>query len=97
MTDHLLGKVIVAEIAALEAENELVVCSTNPNRAARRICDAVLGIVPQTGLTPPELWAVRRLILQAIDTPSFFDWEMPILTGATAEEFRAIAAKLPGE
>jgi len=28
---------------------------------------------------------------------SFFDWEMPTLTGFTAEQFKAIAEKLPCE
>lgn len=97
MTDLLLEKVIADEIGKLEIDEEIVVCSTSPNRAARRIGDAVLGVVPQTSLTTSELWAVRSLILHAIETPGFFDWEMPTLTGATADEFRAIADKLPRE
>jgi hypothetical protein len=95
MNDPLLEKIIRAEITALETEQEIVVCAANSSLVTRRLCEAVLGVVPRTGLSPLELYAVRRLIFQAVNSPGFFDWEMPTLTGATAEEFRAIANKLP--
>ena len=93
--DELLGKAIAAEIAALETDEEIVVCTANPARIVQRLSDAVLAVVPQTGLTPTELHAVRRLIFHAINDPNFFDWEMPTLTGFSAERFGAIVEKLP--
>jgi hypothetical protein len=95
MNDPILESAIAAELGRLEADSEIVVCTTSPLRLAKRLHDAVRGVVPDTGLTQQELLAVRSLIFHAVNTPSFFDWEMPTLTGATAEEFRAIADKLP--
>lgn len=97
MNDAVLESTVLAEVGRLEAAEEIVVCATTPNLVIRRLCDAVRSVTPDTGLTTEELYAVRALIFHAIHTPSFFDAEMPTLTGATAEEFRTIMDKLPRE
>jgi hypothetical protein len=38
---------------------------------------------------------LRRLVWHAVSNKQFFDWEMPTLTGFTAEQFGEIAEKLP--
>jgi hypothetical protein len=48
-------------------------------------------------LTSSEMAGLRSLVLHAISDKRFFDWEMPTLTGFSAEEFRQIAEKLPRE
>ncbi|MEL7259641.1 MAG: hypothetical protein AAFN80_17715 [Pseudomonadota bacterium] len=95
--DLLLVQVIEATMKKLEQADELVICSETPTKVATEIAKAVDHIVPDTGLSFLEMSGVRALILQAISQPAFFDWEMPTLTGFSAEQFEAIAEKLPRE
>jgi len=57
----------------------------------------VRHIIPNNGLDTLEMLGIRSLILHAIADKRFFDWEMPTLTGFSAEQFKAIADKLPRE
>ena len=95
MKDAVLESAILAEVGRLEADEEIVVCATSPNRVVQRLYDAVQCVAPHTSLTTDELHAVRALVFHAVHSASFFDAEMPTLTGATAEEFKAIMQKLP--
>lgn len=95
MEDHHLSQTIVTTLGDLEREGELVDTSSSIERVADRIAEAVLGVVPNTSLSLEELYGVRSLILHAVKSKSFFDWEMPTLIGFTAEEFKRIADKLP--
>ena len=95
MEDQKLSQLIARAIHELEQEDELVVTCPSIDALAGRISEAVLGVVPDTGLTQLELLGVRSLILHAVSDPKFFDWEMPTLTGFSAEEFERIAQKLP--
>lgn len=90
---HAIGKAITD----LEALDELVVCSADPTNCATKIASSVRHIVPNTSLNSSEMLGIRSLILHAIADERFFDWEMPTLTGLSAEQFKAIADKLPGE
>ena len=71
------------------------VCTTHIGHIARRIHDAVLDVVPSIELTLVELVGVRSLINHAVADSRFFDWEMPTLTGFSADGFRQIAEKVP--
>jgi superfamily II DNA/RNA helicase len=95
MTDSRLLKAIERTLHQLEEDKEIVLCSSTPRIAVRRLSDAVLDLVPSTNLSSEELMAVRSLILHAVADKRFFDWEMPTLSGLTAEEFAAVAEKLP--
>ena len=90
---HAIGKAITD----LEALDELVLCSDDPTKCATIIASSVRHIVPNTSLNSSEMLGIRSLILHAIADARFFDWEMPTLTGLSAEQFRAIADKLPRE
>jgi hypothetical protein len=96
-SDPLLDRTVADALKQLEADEEIVVCTAAPNRVVERLSSAILGVTPNTGLTASELYGLRLLILQATSSSAFFDWEMPTLTGFSAEEFRAIADKLPRE
>ena len=93
--DALLDQTLAAVLNKLEADQEIVVCTTSPQRVVERLSEAVLDVVPSTDLTGSELNGLRLLVHQAIGNPTFFDWEMPTLTGFSADDFRAIAEKLP--
>ncbi|WP_152612647.1 hypothetical protein [Leisingera sp. ANG-M7] len=84
-------------ITDLDDSNELVLCSDDPTNCATKIASSVRHVVPNTGLNSSEMLGIRSLILHAISDKRFFDWEMPILTGFSAEQFKAIADKLPRE
>ncbi len=95
MEEPELSRVIGMVLHALEVEGEVVITSPGIDPLADRIAEAVLTVVPNTGLTHSELLGVRSLVLHAVWDKDFFDAEMPILTGFSAEEFRRIAEKLP--
>lgn len=95
--DALLDQALAAALHKLESDQEIVVCTTSPRRIVERLSQAVLDVVPSTDLTASELNALRLLVHEAIGNPKFFDWEMPTLTGFSADDFRAIADKLPRE
>ena len=95
--DPLLDQTVAAALGQLEADQEIVVCTASPNHVVERLSSAILAVVPHTGLTASELYGLRLLVLQATANRAFFDWEMPTLTGFSAEEFEAIANKLPRE
>jgi hypothetical protein len=97
MDDKELHSTIAAELARLERGGEIVITCPSVGPLAERVATAVLGVVPNTGLSPAELYGVRSLILHAISDKRFFDWEMPTLAGFSADEFRQIAEKLPRE
>jgi hypothetical protein len=96
MRDEALSKIISETLLSLEREDQLVILSS-PDVLADRIVDDAQLVIPHTGLTQNELFGVRSLILHAIADKHFFDWEMPTLTGFSAEEFDQIARKLPRE
>lgn len=92
-----LVQVITAVLIELDHINDVVICSDNPQVSATKIAAAVKSIVPHTGLTHMEMAGIKSLIFYAVANKSFFDWEMPILTGFNAEGFKKIAEKLPRE
>jgi hypothetical protein len=92
-----LIRAIGETLVELDRANDLVLCSDDPNVCAKRIASSLGHLIPNTNLTSSEMYGVRSLILYAIENRSFFDWEMPTLTGFSAEQFKAIAGKLPRE
>ena len=95
MVDRELSRVIATALHELELDGEIVITSPGIEPLADRIAGAVLGVVPNTGLQTLELVGVRSLNLHAVSDKRFFDWEMPTLTGFSADEFQQIADKLP--
>ena len=95
MEDRELSRVIARALHELETQDELVIAAPGIEPLADRIADAVLAVVPNSGLSQLELLGVRSLILHAVSDKRFFDWEMPTLTGFSADEFQMIAEKLP--
>lgn len=95
MSEDFLIRAINAALLKLEANGDIVLCSALSDVPAKQIHDAVIELVPNDQISLSEMSALRALVLQAIDDNRFFDWEMPTLTGLTAEEFRALASKLP--
>ena len=95
MTDQQLSRAMTNALGELERDGEIVVTSASIEPLANRLAEAALNVVPSTDLSLDEIVGVRSLILHAISNKQFFDWEMPTLTGFTAEEFERIAGKLP--
>lgn len=95
MTDQPLWNALARALEALEASGEIVVCRPVSNVAVQSLHDAILDVVPDSNLTATELSGVRALILHAIRDKQFFNWEKPTVTGFTAEQFEAIAKRLP--
>ncbi|OHV80380.1 hypothetical protein [Ensifer sp. LCM 4579] len=86
MKDEALLRAIARSLQDLEDANELVVCAASTDRAASVIHDAVLAIVPRSDLAQDDLSAIRSLIFETVADKRFFDWEMPTLTGKTADD-----------
>lgn len=97
MTDKLLMQSIKQSLYDLEERGDIVICSTISDAPAKCLYDVVRTFIPNDSLTTSELSGIRSLIFHAVDDKRFFDWEMPVLTGFSADEFRKIAEKLPAE
>lgn len=97
MEDRRLKERLSEELDELEKEGEVVLCSPASGFLSTRLAKAALAVVPHTELTVSEMAGLRSLVFFAISDKRFFDWEMPTLTGFSAEEFRQIAEKLPTE
>ncbi|MDO9335070.1 MAG: hypothetical protein Q7T61_01590 [Caulobacter sp.] len=95
LPDQPLADALAKVLADLEAKGEIVICRPVANLVVQRLHDTVLELQPRSDLTAGELSGLRALIFQAIRDKRFFDWEKPTLTGFTADQFEAIAAKLP--
>lgn len=72
---------------------EMIVCVTDTENLARKIMEELQ--LPQLKVTNEELAGLRSLVFHAVNDKSFFDWEMPTLTGFTSSEFENIIKKLP--
>lgn len=97
MDDPLLRNAVREALLQLETDGHIVIVSTTLGPVVDAVANKVADVVPNTELSLRELYATRQLIYQAIQDNRFFDWEMPMLTGLTAEEFRIVADKLPRE
>lgn len=95
--DSELVSALKRALLQLEERGDIVLCSSTPDFSAHFLGNAVGSITPSESLTSTELVGLRSLILYAINDESFFDWEMPTLTGLKAEQFQSIAKKLPKE
>ncbi len=95
MSDDLLMKKIQSVLSNMEETGDIVVCSHVADAPAKKIYDTVKEVLPSDELSPSEISGIRTLIHEALNDPRFFDWEMPTLTGLSADEFRVLANKLP--
>ncbi|MFK0275017.1 hypothetical protein ACIQUG_15135 [Ensifer sp. NPDC090286] len=97
MDDPVLRNAVREALLQLETDGHIVIVSTTLGPIVEAVANKVADVVPNTELSLRELYATRQLINLAIHDNRFFDWEMPTLTGLTAEEFRIVANKLPRE
>lgn len=92
-----LTEAILDTLQSLEEEDSLVITTTLPRSLAVKIRERIANEVPIPPVSTTEFSAIRALIRLAVEDKRFFDAEIPTLTGMTAEEFLALAARLPGE
>ncbi len=97
MDDADLRSAVREAFLQLETDGHIVIVSTTPGSLVNAIANKVAEVVPHTELSLREQYATRLLIDYVTRDHRFFDWEMPTLTGLTAEEFRIVADKLPRE
>ena len=95
MTKEAVSAKLRDTLLKLENETEIVLATTNVDRIADRLCNVVSEEIPIPALCASEWQALRALIFHAVADERFFDWEMPTLTGLTAEEFKHLADRLP--
>ncbi|MCB5205564.1 hypothetical protein LH464_24335 [Neorhizobium sp. T786] len=94
-TEDLLLKMINEALAVLDERGDIVLCSSTPSGPARYIYEVLHEQLALGEFSTRELMGLRSLVLHAVDDKRFFDWEMPTLTGLTAEEFVRVSEKLP--
>jgi len=92
--DTRLIKAISNALLECETDSSLVITSTVISDIAKVVADKVKLEYAGGVISPDEMNGVSSLVLNAIADKKFFDWEMPTLTGYTAEEFGKIAQKL---
>ncbi|KAA3517691.1 hypothetical protein GOZ78_09995 [Agrobacterium vitis] len=93
--DLAIMEAILSALKEMERNDEIILFGPTQRNAAVKIAISLKSVIPQPSLTPEEFYGVRALILHALESKSFFDWEMPTLTGLTEEKFREVARKLP--
>jgi len=95
MTENVLMQLIKVSLLDLEERGDIVICTSDTAALTKHIYEVISQLVPNEQLSTSELSGLRSLVLLAISDKRFFDWEMPILTGLTSEQFREVAIKLP--
>lgn len=90
-----LYNVINSALSELEQQNEIVVCASSSSYASKFLEEKLRSAFVSPEISVSELSSIRSLIYYAIRDKRFFDWEMPTLTGLTAEEFASLADRLP--
>jgi len=93
--DPCLDQALVKGLEQIEADGDIVICTASPRQIVERLSETVLDVMPNTGLTQAELAGLRALVLLAASRTDLFDWEIRSLTGLTAQDFLALADKLP--
>jgi hypothetical protein len=92
-----LDQAVADVLSQLEAEEEIVVCTATPQRVVQRLSEAVLNVVPSTGLALSELQNLKALLHYVANSNGVLDWaEMPSMIGFSSPNgLRAVADKLP--
>ena len=93
--DDAICEAILDAVNYLEENDYIVVCVENKNEIVKKIYEHIIEVMPRENISAEELSAIGRLIYHAISDKSFFDWEIPSLTGMTKEDFERIINKLP--
>ena len=93
--DDAICEKILDAVNYLEENDYIVVCVENKNEIVKKIYEHIIEAMPRKNLSAEELSAIGSLIYHAISDESFFDWEIPSLTGMTKEDFERIINKLP--
>lgn len=85
---------IVAGLQESELAGDIVISTQTPTAVAELISERVRSVFVDGIFTPAELMALSSLIIHATADTRFYDWEMPSLTGYTAEEMLALGNKI---
>ena len=89
----LLG--IVTKVLVRMEEQDKLVCVSDQKVIAQELTQEIQSSAKHLTVSSEELSGLRSLVYHAVNDEKFFDWEMPTLTGYTAEQFKEIAEKLP--
>lgn len=89
-----LADAIVSALAHAEGAGELVICTGAPVQIADRISESVRGVYSGGIFSPEELFALSALIFHATSDKRFYDWEMPVLLGYTAEQMAELGNRI---
>ena len=89
-----LIKAISAGLVECEEKSDLVITSAIVDNVSQVIAAKVKEEYSGGVISPEETVGVATLIMHAVTNEKFFDWEMPLLCGYTADEFEEIARKL---
>lgn len=92
--DPFILESVKVAVSSLESA-DMLVCVADLDVVSKRLASQILEQTPQLAIASTELSGLRSLAYEAINDKRFFDWEMPTLTGFTADQFKAIIEKLP--
>lgn len=89
-----LTEAIITALKESEQAGDLVISTQTPIAVAERISESARSVFSGGIFSPAELMALSALILHATADKRFYDWEMPTLTGYTAEEMQELGQKI---
>ncbi len=89
-----LIEAITESLQECEESGDLVIAISTPATISCRISEKVREVYSGELFTPEELLALSSLIFHAASDKKFYDWEMPTLTGYTAERMQELGRKI---
>ena len=89
-----LNQAISDALVQAEKDQNIVITTNNIHDISALISDKVKTVYAGGLLSPEEIKGLYNLINHAVQDKSFYDWEMPILIGYTAEQMDDLAKKL---
>ncbi|MXP30125.1 hypothetical protein GRI58_15050 [Porphyrobacter algicida] len=95
MTDDKLTEAIRKALLELEGQGEIVIVAPNVSLLSEFVAQSVLEVIPSPELSRDDLSKIKGLLVHLTCGPAFYAEDLPAATGATMEEFRAIAERLP--
>jgi hypothetical protein len=95
MADTKLIEAIEQALLELEEQGDIVITSPGLLPVSEMIARKVLDVVPSTEFDRKDISAIKGLLIHLTCGVPFSVDDLPAVTGANLEEFRAIAGKLP--
>jgi len=91
--DSELDSAISTALQEAESHDNIVIASQVSNTSSA-IREEVKKVYAGGVLSPNEILGICTVLFHAVENKKFYDWEMPTLTGYSADEMKTLAENL---